>query len=87
MNPSHTLIFITGSEDELVHHHNSEKLFELFKGKKKYLEVVPGNHNSKRPDDTVRKIMAIIESSCDTLETMTEPISKDEIKIKMKESL
>ena len=33
------------------------KLFNLFAGQHKHLEIFKGNHNSKRPPELLRKIM------------------------------
>jgi len=44
----------------LIHHRNSEKLFEAFKGENKHLEIFKGNHNTKRPPDVMIKAMEII---------------------------
>ena len=61
INPASTLIFLSGNDDKLVNYYNSQKLYRLFSGKNKYLEIVVGNHNSKRPDQIIEKIMGLIE--------------------------
>lgn len=50
IDPSTTLIFMSGDEDKLVNSRNSQKLFDIFTGKHKFIEIFKGNHNSKRPE-------------------------------------
>ena len=36
-------------------------MYDSFKGKNKYLEIVKGGHNTRRPDETLKKIMGLID--------------------------
>ena len=74
MPPTKCLIFIIGDEDALIDHQHSVKLYENFQGKNKYLELVKGGHNSKRPDETVQKIMTLIEKHSNNHEVVHQPI-------------
>ena len=54
------MLFISGDNDSLIDKYNSQKLYNLFSGQYKYLEIVPGNHNDTRPTNTIKKIMKLI---------------------------
>lgn len=54
------IIFMSGDEDKLINKINSEKLYNSFQGPKKHLEIFKGTHNTKRPEETIKKIMKYI---------------------------
>lgn len=55
------LIFLSGDEDNLIDKRNSEKMYNLFAGSHKHLEIFKGNHNSKRPPEVLKRVMKIIQ--------------------------
>ena len=50
-------IFIHANNDELINSHHSTMLFNAYAGKNKEFKKVVGNHNSKRPNFTIKKVM------------------------------
>ena len=51
------VIFIHANNDELINSHHSTMLFNAYAGKNKEFKKVVGNHNSKRPNFTIKKVM------------------------------
>ena len=50
-------IFIHANNDELINNHHSTMLLNAYAGKDKDFKKVVGNHNSQRPNFTIKKIM------------------------------
>lgn len=61
INPKTSLIFLTGNNDTLIDKYHSDELYRIFRGQSKYLEIVKGNHNDRRPESSILKIMGLIE--------------------------
>lgn len=56
---------MSGDEDTLIDKYNSEKLYNSYTGKNKYLEIFKGTHNTKRPEEIIKKIMDIIQKTAE----------------------
>ena len=61
MDQKKTVIFMSGTDDTLINHKHSQKLFEAFRGEHKKIYMFPGGHNNKRPRETMVEIFQIIE--------------------------
>ena len=55
-NCSVPAFFCHGKDDDFVLPHHSQDLFNVYKGKDKYLEIIKGGHNSIRPRKLIIKI-------------------------------
>lgn len=51
---------MSGDKDTLIHHRNSKKLFDAFPGSNKKIEIFEGTHNTKRPEDVMKRVMEYI---------------------------
>lgn len=71
-----TIIFVVAEDDKLINQEHSQELYKRFKGKNKYLEVVKGGHNTKRPEEAIKKVMGLIEQH-----TSENSISKADIEV------
>lgn len=60
ISESTMIVFMSGDEDKLIDKANSEKLYNAFRGRNKHLEIFKGTHNTKRPEETIKKIMKMI---------------------------
>lgn len=60
ISESTMIVFMSGDEDKLIDKVNSEKLYNVFRGPHKHLEIFKGTHNTKRPEETIKKVMRLI---------------------------
>ena len=58
-------LFIHGEQDDFINKSHTERLFKVYAGEDKQVMYVPGNHNSKRPFDTMIAAVLFIARNLD----------------------
>lgn len=51
---------MSGDTDSLIAPRNSKKLYDICPAKRKHLKIFAGDHNSKRPEETMKEVMKLI---------------------------